>query len=175
MGTATNDVIDVMRTALSREEFANALGMRPSDLFVKKMFKIVDKDGDERISFQVRMEKLRNGGKSLFGLLILSLSRSFFPTTYQFPFSFQEFLDTVVLFSDVGRSDEKLRIIFDMCDTNENGLLDKSELQEMLVSLVEIAKTEKVLQEDVDKLIDSMFKTTGYDDAEVLRFRLMPR
>ena len=61
-----------------------------------------------------------------------------------------------------------------MCDTNENGLLDKSELQEMLVSLVEIAKTEKVLQEDVDKLIDSMFKTTGYDDAEVLRFRLMP-
>ncbi len=43
-----------MRTALTREEFAAALGMRERDLFVHKMFKIVDKDGDGRISFQAR-------------------------------------------------------------------------------------------------------------------------
>jgi hypothetical protein len=43
---------------------------------------------------------------------------------------FQEFLDTVVLFSSAGGSDDKLRIIFDMCDTNENGLIEKKELQE---------------------------------------------
>lgn len=43
----------VMRTSLSRAEFANALGMKPHDVFVRKMFNIVDKDGDGKISFQV--------------------------------------------------------------------------------------------------------------------------
>jgi dual oxidase len=50
---ATDDVISVMRTALTKPEFANALGMRPNDVFVRKMFKIVDKDRDGMISFQV--------------------------------------------------------------------------------------------------------------------------
>lgn len=120
-----------MRTALTKAEFAEALGMKYSDVFVKKMFKIVDKNGDGRISFQ-------------------------------------EFLDTVVLFSTTGRSDDKLRIVFDMCDTNENGLIDKLELQEMLISLVEIAKTEKVLPQDVSMLIDSMFQASGFGDKEVI-------
>jgi hypothetical protein len=43
----------VMRTSLSRAEFASALGMKPDDVFVRMMFNIVDKDGDGRISFQV--------------------------------------------------------------------------------------------------------------------------
>ncbi len=43
----------VMRTTLSKREFAQALGMKEGDLFVQKMFNIVDKDGDDRISFQV--------------------------------------------------------------------------------------------------------------------------
>jgi dual oxidase len=47
-----SDVIMVMRTSLSMDEFASALGMRASDVFVKKMFAIVDKDNDNRISFQ---------------------------------------------------------------------------------------------------------------------------
>ncbi len=80
---ATSDVIMVMRTTLSKKEFAQALGMKDGDLFVQKMFNIVDKDGDDRISFQ-------------------------------------EFLDTIVLFSK-GRTDDKLRIIFDMCDNDKNG------------------------------------------------------
>lgn len=42
-----------MRTSLSKSEFASALGMKPDAVFVKKMFNIVDKDGDGRISFQV--------------------------------------------------------------------------------------------------------------------------
>ena len=89
----TDDVISVMRTSLTRNEFASAMGMRTSNVFVRKMFRIVDKDGDGMISFQ-------------------------------------EFLDTVVLFSTAsGRSDDKLRIIFDMCDTNENELIEKDELQ----------------------------------------------
>ena len=50
-------MIMVMRTTLSKKEFAAALGMKENDLFVQKMFNIVDKDGDNRISFQVRMVK----------------------------------------------------------------------------------------------------------------------
>ena len=55
MEEATSDVIMVMRTTLSKKEFAAALGMKENDLFVQKMFNIVDKDGDNRISFQVRL------------------------------------------------------------------------------------------------------------------------
>lgn len=42
-----------MRTSLSKSEFASALGMKADAVFVKKMFNIVDKDSDGRISFQV--------------------------------------------------------------------------------------------------------------------------
>ncbi len=47
----------------------------------------------------------------------------------------QEFLDTIVLFSR-GRTDDKLRIIFDMCDNDRNGSIDKGELSDLLNSLV---------------------------------------
>jgi len=43
----------VMRTSLSKAEFASALGMKPDAVFVRMMFNIVDKDSDGRISFQV--------------------------------------------------------------------------------------------------------------------------
>ena len=49
---ATNENSLVMLTSLSRKEFARALGMKPDEVFVKRMFNIVDKDGDGRISFQ---------------------------------------------------------------------------------------------------------------------------
>ncbi len=109
-----------MRTTLSKEEFAQALGMKDGDLFVQKMFNIVDKDGDDRISFQ-------------------------------------EFLDTIVLFSK-GRTDDKLRIIFDMCDNDRNGSIDKAELSDLLNSLVDIAKTQKLSEKNVNDLINSMFQ-----------------
>ena len=108
----TNDVSLVMRTSLSKKEFARALGMKADEVFVRRMFNIVDKDGDGRISFQ-------------------------------------EFLDTVVLFSK-GATDEKLRIIFDMCDNDRNGVIDKHELSEMLRSLVDIAKTQKLSNDEVN-------------------------
>lgn len=47
------EVVTVMRTSLTKSEFASALGMKHDAVFVKKMFNIVDKDGDGRISFQV--------------------------------------------------------------------------------------------------------------------------
>jgi dual oxidase len=107
----SDDVIMVMRTSLSKQEFAEALGMKIDSLFVKQMFNCVDKDNDGRISFQ-------------------------------------EFLDTVVLFTR-GKTDDKLRIIFDMCDYNGNGVIDKTELQKMLTSLVDIAKTNSMSEQQV--------------------------
>lgn len=50
----------VMRTSLSKSEFASALGMKADAVFVKKMFNIVDKDSDGRISFQVEKYELSN-------------------------------------------------------------------------------------------------------------------
>jgi len=47
------EVMTVMKTSLSKAEFANALGMKSDAMFVRKMFNIVDKDQDGRISFQV--------------------------------------------------------------------------------------------------------------------------
>jgi dual oxidase len=54
MDSYANDLIKVMQTSLTKNEFASALDMKPNDLFVIKMFRVVDKDGDGRISFQVK-------------------------------------------------------------------------------------------------------------------------
>ncbi|CAL1286457.1 unnamed protein product [Larinioides sclopetarius] len=135
-----NDVIMVMRTSLSKLEFAEALGMRPESLFVKNMFNCVDKDKDGRISFQ-------------------------------------EFLDTVVLFSR-GKTEDKLRIVFDMCDDDGNGVIDKRELMQMLRSLVDIAKTNSLDEVQVMDLIQGMFEASGLQDKEELGyedFKLMMR
>lgn len=51
--TDDGEVVTVMRTSLTKSEFASALGMKADAVFVKKMFNVVDKDGDGRISFQV--------------------------------------------------------------------------------------------------------------------------
>jgi dual oxidase len=121
---SNGEVLTVMRTSLSKCEFASALGMKTDAIFVKKMFNIVDKDGDGRISFQ-------------------------------------EFLDTVLLFSR-GKTEDKLRIIFDMCDKDSNGVIDKEELAEMLRSLVEIARTTSLSDDHVTELIDGMFQVSSH-------------
>ncbi|CAG9818789.1 unnamed protein product [Phaedon cochleariae] len=136
--TIDGEVVTVMRTSLTESEFANALGMKPDAIFVQKMFNIVDKDKDGRISFQ-------------------------------------EFLDTVVLFSR-GKAEDKLRIIFDMCDDDRNGEIDKKELSEMLRSLVEIARTTRLSDDHVTELINGMFQDVGlehklylsYDDFRIM-------
>ncbi|XP_043219093.1 dual oxidase-like [Amphibalanus amphitrite] len=128
----SNDIIMVMRTSLTKKEFASALGMKGDAVFVHKMFNVVDKDGDGQISFQ-------------------------------------EFLDTVVLFSR-GTIDNKLRIIFDMCDNDRNGTIDKDELSEMLRSLVEIAKTNSLTDMEVTELIDGMFKSAGLEEKDVMTY-----
>ena len=78
-------------------------------------------------------------------------------------------MDTIVLFSK-GRTDDKLRIIFDMCDNDKNGSIDKAELSELLNSLVDIAKTQKLSEKDVDSLINSMFRSAGFENKESLNY-----
>lgn len=63
----------------------------------------------------------------------------------------------MVLFSR-GATEDKLRIIFDMCDNDRNGEIDKKELSEMLRSLVEIARTTSLSDDHVTQLIDGMFQ-----------------
>lgn len=70
-------------------------------------------------------------------------------------------MDTVVLFSR-GATEDKLRIIFDMCDNDRNGVIDKGELSEMLRSLVEIARTTSLRDEHVTELIDGMFSVNTF-------------
>ncbi|KAH1008606.1 hypothetical protein HUJ05_009146 [Dendroctonus ponderosae] len=131
--TTDGEVVTVMRTSLTKSEFASALGMKTDAVFVTKMFNIVDKDGDGRISFQ-------------------------------------EFLDTVVLFSR-GKTDDKLRIIFDMCDNDRNGVIDKEEFSEMLRSLVEIARTTSLSDHHVTELIDGMFQDAGLQNKNYLTYQ----
>lgn len=132
-GSAPNDdVIMVMKTSLSKQEFAEALGMRIDSLFVKQMFSVVDKDKDGRISFQ-------------------------------------EFLDTVVLFTR-GKAEDKLRIIFDMCDYDGTGVIEKTELQKMLTSLVDIAKTSSMSQDQVFNLIEELFAEANLQDKKELTY-----
>ena len=75
----------------------------------------------------------------------------------------------IVLFSR-GKTDDKLRIIFDMCDNDRNGVIDKGELSELFNSLVDTAKTQKLSDEEVTELIDSMFKSSGFQDKESLSY-----
>lgn len=51
-----------------------------------------------------------------------------------------------------------MRIIFDMCDNDKNGVIDKGELSEMLRSLVEIARTTSLSDDHVTELIEGMFQ-----------------
>lgn len=66
----------------------------------------------------------------------------------------------MVLFSR-GKTEDKLRIIFDMCDNDGNGVIDKEELSEMLRSLVEIARTTSLSDDHVTELIEGMFQVSS--------------
>lgn len=74
------------------------------------------------------------------------------------------------IFVYVGNTEAKLRIIFDMCDDDGNGVIDKQELTKMLRSLVDIAKTDSLGEDQVMELIKGMFSTAGLDSKEKLDY-----
>ena len=61
MNSYAYDLMKVMKTSLTKHEFASALDMNANELFVQKMFRVVDKDEDGRISFQVATFKILHG------------------------------------------------------------------------------------------------------------------
>ena len=63
--------------------------------------------------------------------------------------------------------DDKLRIVFEMCDSNKDGRVDKAELQEMLTSLITLAKTSSVEQEEIIQVTESMFDEAGLGNKRV--------
>lgn len=79
-------------------------------------------------------------------------------------------METVVLFSR-GKTEDKLRIIFDMCDNDRNGVIDKKEFGEMMRSLVEIARTTSLSDDQVTELIDGMFSDVGLEHKNHLTYQ----
>ncbi|XP_067143803.1 dual oxidase-like isoform X2 [Centruroides vittatus] len=83
--------------------------------------------------------------------------------------SFREFLDTVASFSR-GKTEDKLRIIFDMCDNDGVGVVGRDELSKMLRSLVDMAKTSSLTERPVTDAIDCVFAAAGLRDKEELSY-----
>ena len=166
MDSYANDLVKVMQTSLTKHEFASALDMKPSDTFVTKMFRVVDQDGDGRISFQVIF--------IIVYLHILTFAWYDCNNVHYFYF-FQEFLDTVIQFSTSSQnSDDKLRIIFDMCidesqpqDPRKQLTVNKMQVIEMLHSVIDVAKVNEVNTKDVNIMIESMFKEAGLKNKKV--------
>ena len=57
-----------------------------------------------------------------------------------------------------------------MCDDDKNGSIDKGELSELLNSLVDIAKTKRLSEDNVHALINSMFTSAGFESKESLNY-----
>ena len=55
-----------------------------------------------------------------------------------------------------------------MCDNSQNGIIETAELKEMLTSLIAIAKTDKIHQDDVATLLSSMFHSAGLEEKKKL-------
>ena len=87
----------VMTTTLTRSEFADALGMREDDLFIRRMFACTARRHPDKITFS-------------------------------------EFLDTVHKFAN-GTMEDRLRMVFDMCDLNRDGSVDRDEFCQFMRSL----------------------------------------
>lgn len=69
-----------------------------------------------------------------------------------------------------GKTGDKFRIIFDMCDNDGNGVVDKREFGNMLHSLVDIAKTNSLTDQETKDLIEGMFAAAGLEDKDHLSY-----
>ncbi|KAF8357420.1 bli-3 [Pristionchus pacificus] len=94
---------DVLKTTLTRHEFADAIGMREDALFVKRMFGVVT---------------AKTGGDVM---------------------SFEDFLTVIKQFSN-GNIEDKMKLIFQMCDVENSGLAPRTELVALLQSLGKAAE-----------------------------------
>ncbi|XP_071836101.1 dual oxidase 2-like isoform X2 [Apostichopus japonicus] len=82
--------------------------------------------------------------------------------------SFREFLDVTVIFAE-GKPEDKLEMMFNMYDVDNSGELSRKELEGMLKSLLEMART-SMEQEQVEEAIAAMFINSGLENKEELTF-----
>ena len=84
-------------------------------------------------------------------------------------------MDTVIQFATSGQdSDDKLRIIFDMCmdetkqlDPRGEQTVDKAQLVEMLSSVINLGKVNEINPIDIHMMIETMFKDAGLKSKKV--------
>ena len=86
-------------------------------------------------------------------------------------------MDTVIQFSTASQeSDEKLRIIFDMCmdetnvtlDSRNESTVNKIQVVEMLHSVINLGKVNEVNKREVNIVIEAMFKEAGLKNKKEL-------
>ena len=80
--------------------------------------------------------------------------------------SFREFADMIVIFAK-GSPDQKLELMFRMYDVDNSGTLEKHEFRKMLRSMMEMVNA-SVATEQLDHLVDSLFRSAGFQDKEKL-------
>ncbi|PSN41143.1 hypothetical protein C0J52_05201 [Blattella germanica] len=80
--------------------------------------------------------------------------------------SFREFVDMLIIFAK-GSADDKAKLMFDMYDINATGQLTLEDFKNMISSLMETVSAD-VQQEDLETAINSMMKSAGLANKEVI-------
>ncbi|XP_067871236.1 dual oxidase 2-like [Heterodontus francisci] len=80
--------------------------------------------------------------------------------------SFREFLDIFVVLMK-GSPEEKSKLMFSMYDVDGSGSMSKEEFSQLLWSFIEISN-DCLPKEQIQDLIESMFKDAGFEDKEEL-------
>ena len=82
--------------------------------------------------------------------------------------SFREFMDVMIIFAK-GSPEQKIRIMFDMYDCDQNGRLSINDFRSMIKSLLEIAN-QSISTIEMDQTIHSMLNEVGLASKRDLSF-----
>ncbi|KAI1729776.1 heme peroxidase domain-containing protein [Ditylenchus destructor] len=121
----------VLHMTLTKQEFADALGMRVQDLFVQRMFACMAQSNGNTDSV-----------------------------------CFQEFLNVLKRFTQ-GTLKEKLQLVFEMCDRNGDGQVQKLEFCEFVKSL-NVAAGVRIDQNIQNDVIESVLHRAGIDPDRII-------
>ncbi|OQV13223.1 Dual oxidase [Hypsibius exemplaris] len=122
---------DAMNLKLTRVDFAEALAMKPTCVFIEKMFNCIDRQREGRISFQQFLQ------------LIMHLSQ--------------------------GDEKARIKVLFDMCDSDRSGLIEPAQLFELLRSLLDMTASQKGAA-GMDAVTWKLFEDFGLKGKKKLSF-----
>ncbi|CAG9535166.1 unnamed protein product [Cercopithifilaria johnstoni] len=124
---------EVLGTAVTKAEMADALGMRENDLFVERIFTSMTKENSNRVTFF-------------------------------------KFLNVIVRFAR-GSVRDKLEVLFNMCDREGQGRVDKKEFCDFVKSL-NVAVGVKIEEAVQDRIIDRVLQRSGINvDSKFLSYK----